>query len=62
MRGRVRPPSPGLPSGAHPTSPENAGEPSLRLPKADPFAAGAVRIDTGDRDGHAPIREAFAAT
>ncbi|WEB38233.1 hypothetical protein MOV08_02220 [Streptomyces yunnanensis] len=31
----------------------------LRLLRADPAGMGAVRIDPGDRDGHAAIRETF---
>jgi pimeloyl-ACP methyl ester carboxylesterase len=49
----------GLPSGAYSSVPENQGELVLRLLRADPAAVGAVRIDPGDRDGHAAIRETF---
>ncbi|RLU79725.1 hypothetical protein CTZ27_36460 [Streptomyces griseocarneus] len=49
----------GLPSGAYSRVPENRGELVLRLLRADPAGVGAVRIDPGDREGHAAIRETF---
>jgi pimeloyl-ACP methyl ester carboxylesterase len=51
----------GRPSAAYTGVPENEGELTMRLLRADPAAVGAVRIDTGDRDAHAAIRETFYA-
>ncbi|WP_030645092.1 alpha/beta fold hydrolase [Streptomyces rimosus] len=47
----------GLPCGAYSSAPENRNELVLRLLRAVPAAVGAVRIDPGDRDAHAAIRE-----
>ncbi|MGN5377173.1 hypothetical protein ACQ4WX_04255 [Streptomyces lasalocidi] len=47
----------GLPSAAYSSVPEDQGELVLRLLRADPTGVGAVRINPGDRDGHAAIHE-----
>jgi pimeloyl-ACP methyl ester carboxylesterase len=49
----------GLPAAAYNAAPENAGELVNRLLVADPMAVGAARIDTGDANRHALIRETF---
>ena len=41
------------------TAPENKGEMYSSLLTADPAVVGAARIDTGDADRHAAIRETF---
>ncbi|MEU9338476.1 alpha/beta hydrolase [Streptomyces sp. NPDC048290] len=51
----------GRPVAAYGETPENKGELSLRLLRADPAAVGAVRIDPGDPGNHAAIRETFYA-
>lgn len=52
-------PVPGSSTAEYITSPEGEGEQVLGLLSADPAVVGALRIDTGDRDNHAAIREAF---
>jgi pimeloyl-ACP methyl ester carboxylesterase len=49
----------GLPAAAYISSPESAGSLVPALLAADPAAIGALRQDTGNRAGHAAIREAF---
>lgn len=49
----------GLPAGAYVTSEENEGELGTALLRADPFAIGASRLDTGDASGHQAIRDAL---
>ncbi|MCN0179526.1 alpha/beta hydrolase [Salinispora arenicola] len=49
----------GLPAGAYVTSDENEGELGTAMLRADPFAIGASRLDTGDASGRQAIREAL---
>lgn len=49
----------GLPAVAYVTSDDNAGELSTQLLRADPFAIGASRLDTGDAPAHPAVREAL---
>ena len=49
----------GLPATEYLAYPENEGERVRRLLRADPAVVGALRIDTGERAGHAAIRETF---
>lgn len=51
----------GLPAAAAVGSEANAGEIGTGLLRADPFAIGASRIDTGDRSSRGLIREALYA-
>jgi hypothetical protein len=49
----------GQPAGMYIGLPECAGSMVADLHPADPAVIGAARIDTGDRDRHAAIRETF---
>jgi pimeloyl-ACP methyl ester carboxylesterase len=49
----------GIPAASYLSSAENAGEQVSSLLRADPFATGALRLDTGDRAGHIAVRDTF---
>lgn len=51
----------GLPAGAYMAEPENEGELGSSLLQGDPFALGASRLDPGNSDHHAALKQAFYA-